>query len=164
MTKKRQRLKEYINYKLNKYYTVIFTLIIWDFLSFFICLTLFQILTILFPTVLLPPMGLFHKPVNTKLWKPIVLSHYIQKLLCTQKKKAVLSLLYYWSMKCEYEFKPSRRCETWGSCYSQTGVRNRKSLTLVETFLSLDFHLPSTLKHWSICTLYQAATCDHFHH
>lgn len=26
--KKRQRLKEYINYKLNKYYTVIFTLII----------------------------------------------------------------------------------------------------------------------------------------
>lgn len=33
--KNRQRLKEYINYKLNKYYTVIFTLIIWAFLSFF---------------------------------------------------------------------------------------------------------------------------------
>lgn len=32
--KKRQRLKEYINYKLNKYYTVIFTLIIWDFFVF----------------------------------------------------------------------------------------------------------------------------------
>lgn len=46
----------------------------------------FQILTILFPTILLPPMGLFHKPVNTKLWKPIVLSHYIQKVLCIQKK------------------------------------------------------------------------------
>lgn len=74
MTKKRQRLKEYINYKLNKYYTVIFTLIICDFFVFlvFIHLMLFQILTILHPTVLLPPMGLFHKPVNTKLREPIV--------------------------------------------------------------------------------------------
>lgn len=42
--KKRQRLKEYINYKLNKYYTVIFTLIIWDFLSFLIYLLIYFII------------------------------------------------------------------------------------------------------------------------
>lgn len=39
---------------------------------------LFQILTILHLTVLLPPMGLFHKPVNTKLRKPIV-SYVLEK-------------------------------------------------------------------------------------
>lgn len=92
-------------------------------------------------------MGLFHKPVNTKLWKPIVLSHYIQKVLCTQKK-AVLSLLYYWSMK--YEFKPSRRCETWGGHCLQTGVGSRKSLTWVETFY---LNLQSNLEHWNVHTL-----------
>lgn len=98
MTKKRQRLKEYINYKLNKYYTVIFTLIIWDFFVFlsFIHVMLFQILTILHPTVLLPPMGLFHKPVNTKLRKPI-LSYVLEK----KNKKP--SKLYYFCMKYEYE-------------------------------------------------------------
>lgn len=65
---------------------------------------LFQILTILFPDVLLPPMGLFHKPVNTKLCKPIVLSQYIQKDLCTQKRsRTVVTVLL--SMKCDYDFK-----------------------------------------------------------
>lgn len=91
--KKRQRLKEYINYKLNKYYTVIFTLIIWDFLSFFFLFVLCSSKYwpfILFPTILLPPMGPFHKPVNTKLWKPIVLTHYIRKVLCTQKKSCIV--------------------------------------------------------------------------
>lgn len=39
-------------------------------------------------------MGLFYKPVNTKLWKKktIVLSDYIQRVLCIQKK-AVLSVI-----------------------------------------------------------------------
>lgn len=98
--KKRQRLKEYINYKLNKYYTVIFTLIIWDFFVFlsFIHVMLFQILTILHPTVLLPPMGLFHKPVNTKLRKPI-LSYVLEK----KNKKP--SKLCYSCMKYDYELK-----------------------------------------------------------
>lgn len=100
MTKKRQRLKEYINYKLNKYYTVIFTLIISNFFVFLIFIhpMLFQILTILHPTVLLPPLGLYYKPVNTKLRKPIV--SYVLK-----KKNKKLSKLYYFCMKYENELK-----------------------------------------------------------
>lgn len=76
MTKKRQRLKEYINYKLNKYYTVIFTLIIWDFLSFPIYLLIYFIILpyvlipntdhFLFSTVLVPPLGLFQKSTPIK--------------------------------------------------------------------------------------------------
>lgn len=58
---------------------------------------LFQILTSLHLTVLLPPMGLFHKPVNTKLRKPIV-SYVLE-----EKKKC--QKLYYFSMKYEYELK-----------------------------------------------------------
>ena len=57
-------------------------------------------------------MGLIHKPVNTKLWKKTkkktktncVVSLHPESVLCT-RKKAELSLLYYWSMKCEDEFK-----------------------------------------------------------
>lgn len=99
--KKRQRLKEYINYKLNKYYTVIFTLIIWDFFvfSFLFVLCSSKYWPFLFPTMLLPPMGPFHKPVNTKLWKPIVLTCYIQKVLCTQKKSCtVVTVLLTYEM------------------------------------------------------------------
>lgn len=59
---------------------------------------MFQILTILHPTVLLPPMGLFHKPVNTKLRKPIV--SYVLK-----KKNKKMSKLYYFCMRYEYELK-----------------------------------------------------------
>lgn len=59
---------------------------------------LFQILTILHPTVLLPPMGLFHKPVNTKLRNPIV--SYVLK-----KKNKKLSKLYYLCMKYENDLK-----------------------------------------------------------
>lgn len=59
---------------------------------------MFQILTILHPTVLLPPMGLFHKPVNTKLRKPIV--SYVLK-----KKTKKMSKLYYFCMRYEYELK-----------------------------------------------------------
>lgn len=59
---------------------------------------LFQILTILHPTVLLPPMGLLHKPVNTKLHKPIV-SYVLEK----KNKKSPKP--YYLCMKYENELK-----------------------------------------------------------
>lgn len=131
--KKRQRLKEYINYKLNKYYTVIFTLIIWDFFVFlvFIHLMLFQILTILHPTVLLPPMGLFHKPVNTKLRKPIV--SYV-----LEKKNTKLSKLYYVCMKYENELK------------NRVGdVKPEEAATCK----LLNFHFQPNLQDWNIYTL-----------
>lgn len=122
--KKRQRLKEYINYKLNKYYTVIFTLIIWDFLSFFlICLMQFQILTIFISHY--PPAtdGSISQASEHQILKTnFVVSSHPESVMYSEKK-AVLSLLYYWNMKCEYEFKPSRRCQTWGSHFSRTGVR-----------------------------------------
>lgn len=55
---------------------------------------LFQILTILHLTVLLPPMGLFHKPVNTKLRKPIV--SYVLEKKKQKDVKTVLILYEIW--------------------------------------------------------------------
>lgn len=52
---------------------------------------LFQILTILHLTVLLPPMGLFHKPVNTKLRKPIV-SYVLEKKKLKDVKNCTISV------------------------------------------------------------------------
>lgn len=129
--KKRQRLKEYINYKLNKYYTVIFTLIIWDFLSFLIYLLIYFFINL--PYVVDPNTDHFCSPhcppatagpisqVNTNSGQePIVSSHYIHNVLCTQKEKllycivvTVLVIREVWKMI----LKPSRRCDTWGSCY-----------------------------------------------
>lgn len=61
---------------------------------------LFQMLTNLLPTVLLPPMGLLHKPVNTKLHKPIV-SYVLEKT----KQNTKPPKLYYFCMKYENELK-----------------------------------------------------------
>lgn len=79
-------------------------------------------------------MGLFHKPVNTKLWKPIffVVSLHPESVMYSEKK---LYCRYcateIWNVN--VSFKPSRRCETWGSPSSQTGVRLRQSLNLDRT-------------------------------
>lgn len=125
--KKRQRLKEYINYKLNKYYTVIFTLIIWDFLSFLIYLLIYFLLICLMSSIQILTIFVPHCPpatagpisqVNTNSGQePIVLSHYIHNVLCTQKEKllycivvTVLVIREVWKMI----LKPSRRCDTWG--------------------------------------------------
>lgn len=47
---------------------------------------LFQILTILFPRRPPATAGSVSQ-VNTNSWRPIVLSHYIHNVLCTQKEK-----------------------------------------------------------------------------
>lgn len=100
--KKRQRLKEYINYKLNKYYTVIFTLIIWDFLSFF-----FYFLFVLCSSKCWPflfPLSSCHRWVDfTSQWTPhydnqLFCLIFVRKVLCIQKKSCSYCATVVWNV------------------------------------------------------------------
>lgn len=101
MTKKRQRLKEYINYKLNKYYTVIFTLIIWDFFVFLVFI-LILCCSKYWPFYI--SLSSCHRWVFfTSQWTP----NYANQLclMYSKKKTKRCQKLYYFSMKYEYELK-----------------------------------------------------------
>lgn len=98
--KKRQRLKEYINYKLNKYYTVIFTLIIWDFFVFLIFIHLYVVPNTDHFTSRCPPAtnGTFSHASEHQ----ITQTNFV---LCTQTENYKPSKLYYFCMENDNEHK-----------------------------------------------------------
>lgn len=78
-----------------------------------------QILTIFVPHCPPATAGPISQVNTNSGQEPIVLSHYIHNVLCTQKEKlycivvTVLVIREVWKMI----LKPSRRCNTWGSRY-----------------------------------------------